>query len=110
MDEANDHVLGPPDAEITLVQYGSYGDQPSSAAHERIAKMRNRFGNRLRYVFRHRPMPGSDIARHAAELAESYASDPAHFWNVHVALMARSNKLTKEDLSALAADLSLGAG
>ena len=109
MDEANDHVLGPPDAEITLVQYGSYGDQPSSAAHERIAKMRNRFGNRLRYVFRHRPMPGSDIARHAAELAESYASDPAHFWNVHVALMARSNKLTKEDLSALAADLSLGA-
>lgn len=109
VDETNDHVLGPPDAEITLVEYGSYGDQPSSAAHERIARMRNRFGGRLRYVFRHRPMPGSDIARHAAELAESYAGDPAHFWNVHVALMARSNKLTEEDLSTLAADLSLGA-
>lgn len=109
VDEAYDHVLGPPDAEITLVEYGSYGDQPSSAAHERVIKMRNRFGRRLRYVFRHRPMPGSDIARHAAELAESYAGDPAHFWNVHVALMARSNKLTKEDLSTLAADLSLSA-
>jgi Na+:H+ antiporter, NhaA family len=109
VDETYDHILGPPDAEITVVEYGSYGDQPSSAAHERIARMRNRFGSRLRYVFRHRPMPGSDIARHAAELAESYAGDPAHFWNVHVALMARSNKLTKEDLSTLAADLSLGA-
>ncbi|MEO7560281.1 MAG: sodium:proton antiporter, partial [Nitrosospira sp.] len=70
VDEAYDHVLGPPDAEITLVEYGSYADPSSRAAHERVAEMRNRFGHRLRYVFRHRPLPGSDIARRAAELVE----------------------------------------
>ncbi|MGH8685616.1 MAG: Na+/H+ antiporter NhaA, partial [Nitrosospira sp.] len=103
VDEAYDHVLGPFDAEITLVEYGSYADTSSRAAHERVTEMRNRLGNRLRYVFRHRPLPDSDIARRAAELVESY-SDPARFWNVHVALMTRSDELTEDDLRTIAAD------
>mgnify|MGYP006194324439 CR=1 FL=1 len=108
VDERYDHVLGPADAEITLVEYGSYGDPSSRAVHERVAELRNRFGSRLRYVFRHRPLKGSFIARRAAELVEAY-SDPARFWNVHVALMNRSDKLSKEDLQKIAADLSLDA-
>lgn len=103
VDEAYDHVLGPPDAEITLVEYGSYADPSSRAAHDRVAEMRNRFGHRLRYVFRHRPLPGSDIARRAAELVESY-SDPARFWHVHVALMTHAAMLTEDDLNTIAAD------
>ncbi|MDQ3235808.1 MAG: DsbA family protein, partial [Pseudobdellovibrionaceae bacterium] len=103
VDEAYDHILGPPDAEITLVEYGSYADTASRAAHERVTEMRNRLGDRLRYVFRHRPLPDSDIARRAAELVESY-SDPARFWNVHVALMTLSDELTEDDLHTVAAD------
>lgn len=108
MDETYDHTLGPADAEITLVEYGSYADAPSRVAHERVAELRNQFGNRLRYVFRHRPLAGNRIARRAAELVESY-DDPARFWNVHVALMSRSDKLNEEDLLTIAADLSLNA-
>ena len=107
VDETDDHVLGPPDSEITLVEYGSYADPASRAAHERIAEIRNRFGGRVRYVFRHRPLPGNDVARQAAELVESF-TDPAQFWNLHVALMTRSDQLTSEDLQTIAADLSLG--
>ena len=65
-----DHVLGRADAGITLVEYGSYACPYCRAANERIAEVRDRFGDRLRYVFRHRPLTGSDIARRAAELAE----------------------------------------
>ena len=68
MDEAYDHVLGPADAPITLVEYGSYACPHCRAANERIAEVRDQFGDRLRYVFRHRPLTGSDIARRAAEL------------------------------------------
>ena len=64
-------MLGPDRSEITLVEYGSYACPYCRAANERIAKLRDRFGDRLRYVFRHRPITGSDIARRAAELAES---------------------------------------
>ncbi|MDN5881964.1 MAG: DsbA family protein, partial [Nitrosospira sp.] len=89
VDETYDHIVGPADAEITLVEYGSYADPSSRAAHERVMAMRERLGGRFRYVFRHRPLPGSDIARRAAERVESY-SDPERFWSVHVALMALS--------------------
>src|SRR5690242_9549361 len=106
VDETYDHVLGPADAEITLVEYGSYADAACRLAHDRIAQMRSRFGNRLRYVFRHRPLAGNAIARQAAELVESF-DDPPRFWKMHVALMARSDELTEEDLQKIAAEFHL---
>jgi NhaA family Na+:H+ antiporter len=67
---AYDHVLGADNAEITLVEYGSYDCPHCRAANERISQVRDQFGDRLRYVFRHRPITGSNLARRAAELAE----------------------------------------
>jgi NhaA family Na+:H+ antiporter len=106
VDERHDHVLGPAGAEITLVEYGSYSCPHCRAANDQIAGVRDRFGERLRYVFRHRPISGSVIARRAAELAE-HARDPEHFWKAHVALMTRSVVLTEDDLRAVADDLGL---
>src|SRR5690606_3964576 len=89
VDEREDHILGPKRAPITLVEYGSYDCPHCRAANERIASVRTRLGNRLRYVFRHRPIPGSDLAQRAAELVEM-ARTPEQFWKAHVALMTRS--------------------
>ena len=107
VDENRDHVLGPQDAAITLVEYGSYACPHCRAANDRIAEVRDQFGDRLRYVFRHRPITGSELARRAAELAESCA--PERFWDVHIALMTRSETLTEEDLQVVARDLGLAA-
>ena len=101
-----DHVLGPDNAEITLVEYGSYACPHCRTANERISQIRDRFGDRLRYVFRHRPITGSEIARRAAELAE-HTTDPDKFWDAHVALMSRSPSLTEEDLAIVANELGL---
>jgi NhaA family Na+:H+ antiporter len=106
VDEASDHVLGSPQAQITLVEYGSYACPYCRAANERIAEVRDQLGDRLRYVFRHRPLRGSDIARRAAELVER-ADDPDRFWDAHVKLMTRSEALTEDDLVAVAADLGV---
>ena len=103
---AYDHVLGPANAQITLVEYGSYACPYCRAANEQIGKVRDDFGERLRYVFRHRPLTGSDIARRAAELVER-ADDPERFWQAHVELMTRSETLTEDDLRAVANDLDL---
>ena len=70
VDAGYDHVLGPANAQITLVEYGSYACPYCRAANDQIAKVRDEFGDRLRYVFRHRPLTGSELARRAAELAE----------------------------------------
>lgn len=106
VDDGYDHTLGPANAAITLVEYGSYACPYCRAANERIAEVRDQFGDRLRYVFRHRPLTGSDIARRAAELVER-AADPKRFWDAHVALMTRSAALTEDDLAAVARDLAL---
>src|SRR5262249_8862540 len=50
VDVGRDHVLGPPDAEMTLVEYGSYACPRCHAVHEVIEGLRSRFGERMRYV------------------------------------------------------------
>ncbi len=106
VDDAVDHVLGPGRAQITLVEYGSYACPYCRAANERIAEVRDRLGERLRYVFRHRPLTGSDLALRAAALVER-AQTAEQFWDAHVKLMTRSQVLTEEDLAAVARDLGL---
>src|SRR5262245_11728968 len=105
-DDARDHVLGPNNAPITLVEYGSYDCPHCRAANERITEVRGQFGDRLRYVFRHRPITGSDLARRAADLVES-TDNAEKSWNAHFALMTRSKTLTESDLVAVAEQLGL---
>ena len=106
VDDTRDHILGLNNAPITLVEYGSYDCPHCRAANERITEVRSQLGDRLRYVFRHRPITGSDIARRAAELVES-TDDAEKFWDAHVALMTRSATLTESDLGAVADQLGL---
>jgi Na+:H+ antiporter, NhaA family len=106
VDEIRDHILGPNSAPITLVEYGSYDCPHCRAANERITEVRGQFGDRLRYVFRHRPITGSDLARRAAELVET-TDDAEKFWDAHVTLMTRSKTLSEDDLIAVADQLGV---
>src|SRR5215213_3835739 len=102
-----DHVLGPPDAELTLVEYGSYACRHCHAVHEVVEGLRSRFGERMRYVFRHLPVPGSDDAARAAELAEYAAETTGRFWDVHEALMERGPAFAEGDLGRIAREFNL---
>jgi NhaA family Na+:H+ antiporter len=106
VDPNTDHVLGDPDAPISLVEYGSYACRHCRAAHDRVVDLRDQLGEDLAHVFRHRPLPGNALAVRAAELAER-AAEVGKFWKAHVALMTRSAELTEEDLSTIASELDL---
>ncbi|HKX93052.1 MAG TPA: Na+/H+ antiporter NhaA [Sphingomicrobium sp.] len=106
VDSDRDHLLGTPDAPITLVEYGSYACPHCRAAHNRVIDLRDQLGDRLAHVFRHRPLPGNDLARRAAELAES-AAEQGKFWKAHVALMTRSDELQESDLEEIRRELDL---
>jgi NhaA family Na+:H+ antiporter len=106
VDPLRDHILGPTDAEMTLVQYGSYASEPCQAVHEVVKELRNRFGDRMCYVFRHFPTSGSRIAMRAAELAEQAAAK-GQFWPVHETLMERGTALTDADLDEIAGQFGL---
>ncbi|MEX0806024.1 MAG: Na+/H+ antiporter NhaA [Candidatus Binatia bacterium] len=69
--------------------------------------MRDRFGNRMRYIFRHRPLSGNEDARRAAELAQYAHETTGQYWQAHDALMKRGATLGPEDFNAVAAELGL---
>src|SRR3954453_21185004 len=106
-DPSHDHVLGPPDAEMTLVEYGSYACGHCHAVHEVVEGLRSRFGDRMRYVFRHLPVPGSEDATRAADLAEYAAATTGRFWEVHEALMERGPAFAEGDFGHIAREYNL---
>ena len=61
VDLGRDHFLGETDAEIVLVEYGSYCCKQCHAVREVIDPC-DRFGDRLMYVFRLLPIRGSEYA------------------------------------------------
>lgn len=107
MNPLEDHALGPADAPILLVEYGSYHCPYCEAAHEVVGRLRERFGERMRYVFRHRPITGDELARRAAVVAEYAHLGGGRFWEAHGALMEQGAALKPEYLDGLALDLGL---
>jgi NhaA family Na+:H+ antiporter len=107
VDVGRDHVLGPPEAELTLVQYGSYACTRCHAVHEVVEGLRGRFGDRMRYVFRHAPVQGDEEALCAAELAEYAAGTIGKFWAVHETLMERGPVFAAGDVGQIARDFGL---
>lgn len=107
VDLDRDHVLGPPDAEMTLVEYGSYACPRCHAVHGVVEGLRSRFGERMRYVFRHLPVAGSEDAKNAAELAEYAAQTAGRFWEVHEALMEGGPAFGEGDFGRIARDFNL---
>lgn len=101
-----DHILGNPEASITLVEYGSYFSNASHAAHEVIMNLLDEFGDQLKYVYRHLPLPENERAKKAAILAEYAAETTNNFWDVHEALIdCESNG--EVNIEKVAGDFSL---
>ena len=109
VDLARDHVLGNSDADVTLVEYGSYACEYCHAAHRVVRGLREQFGDRLRYVYRHLPLSDRALATHAAELAEYSFATGGDFWRAHDALMERSHQFDDHDLDQVAAELRVPA-
>jgi len=107
IDDSVDHVLGDDSADLTLVEYGSFACPYCHAAHEVVANLRDRFGVRMRYVYRHRPITGNDEALEAAVFAEAASAATGDYWTLHDRLMKRGPALKTDELPAIARELGV---
>jgi Na+/H+ antiporter NhaA len=107
VDPARDHIRGRPDAPVTLVEYGDFECPFCGRATGVVKELRRRFGDDLRYVFRHLPLtdvhPHAEAAAHAAEAAAAQG----RFWEMHDVLFAHQDELEPDDLLRHAAAAGL---
>jgi protein-disulfide isomerase len=102
-----DHVLGDANAPVTVVEYGDYECPHCAAAQSVVAQILQRFGDQLRYVYRHFPMVEiHPVAGPAAEAAE-FAGSRGLFWQMHQSIFANQHRLSVPLLITLAAQLKL---
>jgi protein-disulfide isomerase len=108
--EDRDHIQGPAEAAVTLVEYGDYECPYCGAAYPIIKEVQERMGKRLRFVFRNFPISTSHPhAEQAAEAAEAAAAQ-GRFWEMHDLLYENQQRLGDEDLRAYADELGLDVG
>jgi protein-disulfide isomerase len=106
----HDHVIGPDDAPVTLVEYGDYQCPHCQAAWQEVELVLQQFERNLRYAYRHFPISTvHPLAKPAAETAE-FAGAHGLFWEMHSAIFANGHQLSGPTLFALANQLGLDAG
>ena len=106
VDPDRDHIRGPREAPVTLVEYGDFECPYCGQAEPVIRELLAGHGE-LRYVWRHLPL--NDVhprAQLAAEAVEAAAEQDA-FWEMHDVLLRPQAALTTATSSRYAAELGL---
>ncbi len=106
VDERHDHVRGPADAAVTLVEYGDF-ECPYCGQAEGV--VRDLLGSEtdVRYVWRHLPLTDVHPNAQAAAEASEAAARQGRFWDMHDLLMDRQDQLGERDLLRHARELGL---
>jgi protein-disulfide isomerase len=105
--DERDHIQGPSDAPVTLVEYGDYQCPYCGAAYPIIKDVQASMGDRLRFVFRNFPITTAHPqAEQAAEAAEA-AGVQDRFWPMHDLLYENQRHLADENLLRYAGRLGL---
>lgn len=103
-----DHAAGGgAEAPLTLVEYGDYECPHCGRAFPIVEQVRQHFGDRLRFVFRHFPL--SEVHPHAfaaAQAAEA-AAQQGKFWDMHALLFTNQRALGRFDVVRYAQHLKL---
>ena len=100
-----DQVQGSDSALVTLIEYGDFECPYCGRAYPVLKRVKQRLGDRLRFVFRHFPIVESHPhAQHAAEASESAAvlGGNRAFWAMHDLIFEHQWALEDGDLARYA--------
>jgi protein-disulfide isomerase len=106
VDPERDHIRGPAEADVTLVEYGDLECPYCGQAETVIRELLSDFGD-LRYVWRHLPL--NDVHPHAQLAAEASEAAGAQgkFWEMHDLMLAHQDALTLKAIIGYANELGL---
>jgi protein-disulfide isomerase len=105
----NDHIEGPDDARVTLIEYGDYECPYCVRAFPVIEKVRLERGSSLRFVYRHVSRSSNGFAEQAAEASE-FAAAEGKFWEMHAQLFTHPGEHELEQLVGYAKTIGCDPG
>jgi protein-disulfide isomerase len=100
---------GAKDAPIEMVEFSDFQCPFCARAHGTLKQVLTAYGDKIRFIYRHYPLPNHPNARPAAE-ASACALEQDRFWQYHDQLFANTSKLSDADLKAHAASAGLDTG
>ena len=103
----HDHIRGPANAPVTLVEYGDYECPYCGLAHSIVNAVQAHFPQQLRFVFRHFPLNQVHPNAEAAAETSEFAAAHGQFWEMHDAIYDNQDQLGLPLLFALAGALGL---
>jgi Na+/H+ antiporter NhaA len=107
VDPERDHIRGPDDAPVTLVEYGDFQCPYCGQAESVIRELLSSFGGDLRYVWRHLPLNDVHTNAQLASEASEAAAAQGRFWDMYDALLNSQDDLTPRHLVEIATDLGM---
>lgn len=99
---------GPANAPVTIVEFSEFECPFCARVNPTLDQIRSTYGEKVRIVFRHLPLPMHPHALKAAEAALC-AEEEGKFWEMHDAMFADQRNLGIDALKAKAATLGLDA-
>ncbi len=106
VDVANAPALGPADAPVTLVAFSDFQCPFCARVVPTLEQLRSEYGDRVRVVFKHFPLPIHPQAMQAHQAALA-AGEQGKFWEMHDRIFADQQSLGRESLIAHAKALGL---
>jgi Na+/H+ antiporter NhaA len=106
VDPGRDHIRGPEDAPITVVEYGDFECPYCGQAEPVIRELLAGHGD-VRYVWRHLPLGDVHAQAQLAAQAAEAAAEQGAFWEMHDLLFQHQDALQPRDLVRYAGELGL---
>jgi hypothetical protein len=107
VDPSRDHILGPRNARVSLVEYADFECPYCGRAYVEVHDVLQRMRGQVQFVFRHFPLsqahPHALLASEAAEAAGAQGK----FWEMYSRLFENQEHLEDPDLLGYARDLKL---
>ena len=100
------NFAGPENATVTVIEFSDFECPFCGKAAPTVKQVKEQYGDRIRFVYKHFPLPSHSTAPKAAEAAEC-AGDQGKFWEMHDKMFANQKALFPNSLKGYAKDIGL---
>ncbi|MBP9760505.1 MAG: thioredoxin domain-containing protein [Candidatus Pacebacteria bacterium] len=106
---ADDHVRGPKDPDVYLIEYSDYECPYCERFHVTVQEVLKKYDGKVAWVYRHLPLPMHAEAHPAAVAGECMAELGGEdaFWSYTDAILSGGKALSRETYTSIATGLSI---